>query len=65
MKKVILILPDKINHKLDASKFTKKDEVETTRKGIIKMLSERLDYHEDYYFKNPDEIKILSIEEIE
>lgn len=60
MKKVTLLLPDKIIRTLGTSRFSETDEVDFTPENLINVLV--LDeYHDRFKFKEED-IEIVSIE---
>jgi len=60
MKKVTLLLPDKINHVFGSSRMTYHEEVDLTPENLIQVLT--LDaYHDRFKFKEED-IRIVSVE---
>jgi hypothetical protein len=61
MKKVTLILPDKVLKVGGTSRSVYKDEIEITEQELIKIFCER-DYHTSYKFSE-DDIKVVSIED--
>jgi len=63
MKKVTLLLPDKITRTLGTSFVSRTGEVDFTARNLLKVLCEDSDYHERYKFIK-DDVKILSIESI-
>jgi len=60
MKKVCLLLPDKILHTFGGSRSHQAEQIEVTAEILINALCMD-DYHESYRF-NENEIKVLSIE---
>ena len=65
MKKVILILPDKIQHVIGSSR-SKKVELENLNSvNLIKALCDREDYHQYFSFESPDDVKVVSIVDYE
>ena len=61
MKKVTLILPDKVTKIGGTSRTVYKQEIELTAEDIIKIFCES-DYHSRYKFER-DEIRVLSIQD--
>ena len=61
MKKITLIVPDKIEHIVGSSRSTRTTSEEITPDNISKALCDRSDYHQSYYFKSSDEVEIVSI----
>ena len=64
MKKVTLLLPDKIQRTIGASRWSKTDEIDLTQENLLLVLSDKSSYH-DRYTISPEDVKILSIEEVE
>lgn len=60
MKKVILLLPDKVKHMFGTSRSHREMEVDLTKKTLMKVLAEEVDYHERYKFSKED-VQIISI----
>ncbi len=60
MKKVTLLLPDKINRTVGASRWSKTDEIDLTPENIILVLTDKSSYHDRYTF-SPEDVEILSI----
>lgn len=60
MKKVTLILPDKIMHVFGSSRTTYHSEVDLTPQNLIQVLT--LDAYHDRFKFNEEEIRIVSIE---
>ncbi len=61
MKKVTLILPDKILRTLGSSRGSRTDEIELTPENLKLVLCEDSDYHESFRFR-ADEVEVLGIE---
>jgi hypothetical protein len=61
MKKVVLILPDKITRIAGTSRSVYKSEVDLTEEDLIKVLCID-DYHSRYKF-SPKDVKVVSIED--
>ena len=64
MKKVILILPDKINQTIGGSRWSKTCEVDLTKENLLSVLCDRSSYHDHWSF-SPKDVKILSIESVD
>lgn len=64
MKRIVLLLPDKITHVSGTSRFTQKTEIELNPKNLLKVLCEDVDYHERFKFSRED-VTIVSIEKIQ
>ena len=64
MKRVVLLLPDKITHVSGTSRLTKKAEIDLNPENLLKVLCEDVDYHESYKFSHED-VTIVSIETIQ
>ncbi len=62
MKKVTLIVPDKINHVTGTTSSSRLKEIVTDEKNIIRAL-ETNDYHDNYYFPI-NSVKVESIRKI-
>jgi len=63
MKKVTLVLPDKINRTIGASRWSETDEIDLTPENLLLVLSDKSSYH-DRYTISPEEVQILSIEDV-
>ena len=63
MKKVILILPDKILHTLGSSRWTKTAEIDVNPANLIRFLQGSSDYHESFRI-DTSKVEILSIEPV-
>ena len=61
MKKVTLILPDKVLRTIGTSRWSRTDEMELSPESLRLVLCEDTDYHNSYKFRAED-IEILSIE---
>jgi len=61
MKKITLIVPDKIQYVIGSArgKSSKSEDVSPDR--IIKALCDRSHYHQYYYFESSDEVSVVSI----
>lgn len=64
MKRVVLLLPDKITHVSGTSRFTSKTEIDLTPENMLKVLCEDVDYHESYKFSY-DDVTIVSVETVQ
>jgi len=64
MKKVVLLLPDKINRIIGRSRWSKTDLIDLTPENLLLVLSDKSSYHDRYTF-SPVDVQILSIEEVE
>ena len=64
MKKVTLILPDKILRTIGSSRWSRTDEIDLTPESLKLVLCEGADYHDTYRFKEED-VKILSIKPLD
>lgn len=63
MKKVTLIVPDRIDVMLGSSRGAKVTEAELVTENIMKLLCDRSDYHQHYYFKDASRVRVVSIED--
>jgi len=61
MKKVTLIVPDKIERVTGGSRSRHCDSVDVTADTIVRALCERRDYHQYYYFEASESVRVLSI----
>jgi hypothetical protein len=64
MKKVTLILPDKVLRTLGTSRWSRTEEIDLTPESLQRVLCEDTDYHEGYKF-NLEDVEILSIEPLD
>jgi hypothetical protein len=62
MKKVTLLLPDKIIRTIGSSRWSKTDEVDLTPENLLLVLCDDSSYHDRCKF-NWDDVEILSIED--
>jgi hypothetical protein len=60
MKKVTLLLPDKIYRTLGTSHISRTDLVDFTPETLMKVLCDRSSYHDNFKFM-PQDVKILKI----
>lgn len=65
MKKVILIVPDKIQHVIGSSRSRRVRSENLSALNIIAALCDRDDYHQYFYFESPDDVKVVSIVDYE
>ena len=65
MKKITLIVPDKIQHVIGSSRNRRVKSEEVIPENLIKALCDRNDYHQYFYFKSPDDVKVVSIVDYE
>jgi hypothetical protein len=65
MKMVTLIVPDKIERVIGASRSRRSTSVEVTPATIKDALCDRSDYHSYYYFESSDKVEVISIVECE
>ena len=63
MKKVILLLPDKVKHMFGTSRSHREIEVDLTKETLMKVLAEEVDYHERYKFSQED-VQIVSLKDV-
>ena len=61
MKKITLIVPDKIQHVIGSSRSRRVKSKKVIPENIIKALCERDDYHQYFYFESSDDIRVVSI----
>jgi hypothetical protein len=65
MKKVVLIVPDKIQRVIGSSRSRAVESENLSTVNIVKALCDRDDYHQYFYFESEDEVKVVSIVEYE
>ena len=65
MKKVLLIVPEKIQHVIGSSRSREVESENLSAGNIIAALCDRDDYHQYFYFETPDEVKVVSIVDYE
>ncbi len=63
MKKVVLLLPDKVIHMFGTSRSHREMEVDLTKETLMKVLAEEVDYHERYKFSQED-VQIISLKDV-
>ena len=61
MKKITLIVPDKIDHVIGSSHGRSSKSEDVSPDNIKKALCDRSHYHQYYYFGSSDEVSIISI----
>lgn len=61
MKKIVLIVPDKIDRIIGTREGTSRSSVEVTPENLLKVLGKTGDYHEGFCFKDLKKIKVVSI----
>ena len=64
MKKVVLVLPDKINRTIGGSRWSKTDEIDLTKENLLLVLSDKSSYHDRFTF-SPNDVQILSFESVD
>ncbi len=62
MKIIRLQVPDSITRASGGGSFTRSREIEVDAETIIKALTTN-DYHDSWYFPDPDSVKVLSVED--
>ena len=62
MKIVRLMVPDSITRISGGSNYTRSRQVEVDAESILKALTTN-DYHENWFFPDPESVKVLSIED--
>ncbi len=62
MKIVRLLVPDSITRASGGSNFTRSREIEVDAETILKALTIN-DYHDSWYFPDPETVKVLSVED--
>jgi hypothetical protein len=63
MKKITLIVPDKMEHVIGSSRSRRSKSEDVTPDNLRKALCDRSNYHQYYYFKASDEVQVLSIDD--
>ena len=61
MKKITLIVPDKIQHVIGSSRSRIVKSKNVIPDNIKQALCDRDDYHQYFYFESPDDVKVVSI----
>jgi hypothetical protein len=64
-KKVVLIVPDKVDRTTTTKTGKYHSSIEVTPDNILKVLGKRDDYHEDFCFEDLNKITVLSIDDYE
>ncbi|MBN2430750.1 MAG: hypothetical protein JXQ27_04710 [Acidobacteria bacterium] len=66
MKRIVLLVPDVIHHTLGGSSANYRlSEIPLNGENLLKVLSKREDYHEDFFFAPAGQIRILTIEDVD
>jgi len=65
MKKITLLVPDKIHCSRPANSAGPTLSTKALTAELLKLALTENDYHLNYFFANPDEVKIVSIENAE
>lgn len=65
MKKLTLIVPDDIDVVHGSSRSAKATKKELIPENLMKVLCDRTDYHQHYYFKDSSKVIIVSIEDLD
>jgi hypothetical protein len=65
MKKVVLIVPDKIDRTATTRAGKYHSSVETTTDNLLKVLGKGDHYHEDFCFEDLNKVMVLSIDDYE
>jgi hypothetical protein len=63
MKKVTLILPDKMSHTMGSSRWTKTVEIDLNPENLMRLLEKTKDYHESFHI-DTNKVEILSFETV-
>ena len=63
MKKVILIVPDKIQHVIGTSRSRRMKSEDVAPDNLKRALCDRNDYHQYFYFVALDKVKVISIDD--
>ena len=61
MKKITLIVPDKIQHVIGSSRSRRVKPEDVSPDNVIQALCDRDDYHQYFHFASPDDVKVVSI----
>ena len=64
MKKVTLMVPDRIEHFTGSRLGSRIDSEDVTPENILQALCDRSEYHQYYYFKYSDTVNVVSIDEV-
>ena len=65
MKKVTILVPDELDVVQGSSRGASATTTEVVPESMMKVLCDRSDYHQHYYFKDESRVKILSIEDLD
>jgi len=65
MKKVTLIVPDKIDHVIGSSMGGESEPEDVNATNIKRALCDRDEYHQYYYFESSEKVKVFSIVDYE
>lgn len=65
MKKVVLILPDRIECRFGSSCSTRTSRLDLTPETLLRVLGPKGGYHDDHFIRDLSTVKILSIEPYE
>ena len=65
MKKITLIVPEKIQHVIGSSRSRRVKSQDVMPANLIKALCDRDDYHQYFYFESPNDVKVVSIVDCE
>ena len=65
MKKVTLIVPDKIERVIGSSRSRHCASLDVTADIIVKALCDRSDYHQYFYFESSDKVRVVSVVDYE
>jgi hypothetical protein len=65
MKQITLIVPDTIDHVIGSSRSRKLKSEDVTQDNLKRALCDRSNYHQYYYFKASDKVKVVSIVDYE
>lgn len=65
MKRIVLIVPDKIDRTTTTRTGQYHSSVDVTPENVLKVLAKRDDYHEDFCFEDLGKVKVVSIDDHE
>lgn len=65
MKKVTLVVPDKIEHVIGSSRSRRTKSEDVAPDNLKRALCDRSNYHEYFCFESADMVKVLSIVDYE
>ena len=63
MKKITLIVPDKIQQVIGSSRSRRIKSEDVAPDNLIKALCDRSNYHQYFYFEDSDNVKVMSIDD--